>query len=132
MPHSSAVASARLGLRPHTFSDGDKENVNFWIFQLESLFNVVNIPEESRFTHAMLALQGDVQTFVVYLLQWMEASKEVMTWNLFKKALTAHYDRQGIRSDLLHQELETVRYEGVRRMAEYITAFHQIENYIDL
>jgi hypothetical protein len=75
----------------------------------------------------MFALQGDAQTFVVYLLKRMEAtqaSKEVMTWDLFKKALTARYDRQGIRSDVLHQEL-TVKYEGVRRMVEYITAFRE-------
>jgi len=79
----------------------------------------------------MFTLQGDVAPmFVVYLLKWMEASKEVMMWDLFKKALTARYDRQGIRSDLLRQELETVKYEGVRRMAEYITAFREIENQI--
>src|SRR5579859_5604939 len=130
MPQSSGPTSVRLGLRPQTFSGGAKENVNFWIVQLESLFNVAKVPEESRFTHTMFALQGDAQTFVVYLLKRMEVGKEVMTWDLFKKVLTARYNRQGIQSDLLRQELETMGYEGVRRMVEYITAFREIENQI--
>src|SRR5436305_1174914 len=53
-----------------------------------------------------------------------------LAWDTFKSEMRERYERSTIRSDLLCQKLENVRYEGPSQMIEYCTAFHAIEQQI--
>jgi hypothetical protein len=80
---------------------------------------------EDYFHTAIFYLDGDAIVFVYDLVR--KNNGVSLEWDVFKESMRQKYEKPNIRSDLLRQQLDRVRYEGPSRMMEYCATFRTIE-----
>ena len=73
----------------------------------------------------MFQVEGEASTFVYDLVR--KNNGKMLSWEAFKAFMRQHYEKPSIRSDLLCQRLEQIKFEGPSQMIEYCTAFRTIE-----
>jgi hypothetical protein len=67
---------------------------------------------------------GDTDNFI-YSLVLKKGSNP--TWDEFKAVMIERYNKMAIRTNILRQQLERVRFEGPAKMLKYRTSFRMIE-----
>src|SRR6202020_2062732 len=65
---NGASISKTPPIKVPVFSGKDTENVRFWLYKLEHLFDVYRVHPRDRFGQSLFHLSGDAETFAYYLL----------------------------------------------------------------
>ena len=120
-----ATAAPKTNIRPPTFAGRELENFSSWVWKMESYLRTIRVPPDDYFGTAMFYLVEEADAFVYDLVRRNNGKN--LAWDTFKSEMRERYERPTIRSDLLCQKLENVRYEGPSQMIEYCTAFRAIE-----
>ena len=120
---NGASISKTPPIKVPVFSGKDTENVRFWLYKLEHLFDVYRVHPRDRFGQSLFHLSGDAETFAYYLLT--RNGERSIGWSDFKHALLNKYDRTAVHNDILRQKLQRIRYEN--DMAKYCEDFRVIE-----
>src|SRR5256886_14571447 len=123
-----STAAQKTNIRPPTFAGRELENFSSWVWKIESYLRTIRIPPDDYFGTAMFYLVEEADAFVYDLVHRNNGKN--LAWDTFKSEMRERYERPTIRSDLLRQTLENVRYEGPSQMLEYSTAFRAIEQQI--
>src|SRR4051794_24937544 len=123
-----ATAAPKTNIRPPTFAGRELENFSSWVWKMESYLRTIRVPPDDYFGTAMFYLVEEADAFVYDLVRRNNGKN--LAWDTFKSEMRERYERPTIRSDLLRQKLENVRYEGPSQMIEYCTAFRAIEQQI--
>src|SRR5947209_512895 len=123
-----ATAAPKTNIRPPTFAGHEPENFSSWVWKIESYLRTIHIPLEDYFGTAMFYLVEEADAFVYNLV--CRNNGKNLAWDTFKSEMRERYERPTIRSDLLRQKLENVKYEGPLQMIEYCTTFHAIKQQI--
>jgi hypothetical protein len=92
---------------------------------MESYLQTNRVSYNDWFSTAIFSLNGEAENFVFNLVEKRRTYK--MDWEEFREAMLDRYDKTAIRTDVLRQQLEKVRFEGPPKMIEYCTVFRTIE-----
>jgi len=114
-----------MSIKAPTFSGTDLEDVTVWIWRTEVYLQNIRTPLEDYFAIAMFQGDGEASTFVYDLVRTNNG--QMLSWDAFKASMRQRYEKPYIRSDLLRQRLDQVKFEGPSQMIEYCTAFRTVE-----